>query len=83
MAEGIFRSIIAKPPYQSLISVVDSCGTGAYHIGAGPDSRTMSTLEDNGITDYHHSARKVSQDDSALRQTHDVFSDSCFRLPEV
>jgi low molecular weight phosphotyrosine protein phosphatase len=61
MAEGIFKSIVSKPPYQSLISVVDSCGTGAYHIGSSPDSRTMSTLEDNGITDYDHAARKVNQ----------------------
>jgi low molecular weight phosphotyrosine protein phosphatase len=65
--------MVAKPPYQSLISVVDSCGTGAYHTGASPDLRTMSTLEDNGITDYDHSARKVSRDDSAFRQTPDLF----------
>ena len=32
---------------------------GAYHIGEGPDDRTMSTLEDHGITDYVHHARKV------------------------
>jgi low molecular weight phosphotyrosine protein phosphatase len=60
MAEGIFRSIISKPPYQALIKEVDSCGTGAYHIGDSPDSRTMSTLEDHGITDYVHAARKAS-----------------------
>lgn len=59
MAEGIFRSIVSKTPYQSLVTVVDSCGTGAYHTGNSPDSRTMSTLEDNGITDYRHAARKV------------------------
>lgn len=33
---------------------------GAYHTGEGPDDRTMSTLEDNGINDYEHAARKVS-----------------------
>lgn len=59
MAEGIFRSIVSKPPYKDLISTVDSCGTGAYHTGSSPDSRTMSTLEDNGIDDYDHAARKV------------------------
>jgi hypothetical protein len=32
---------------------------GGYHIGEGPDDRTMSTLEDHGITDYVHHARKV------------------------
>ena len=85
MAEGIFKSLVSKPPYQSLIGEVDSCGTGACklcphssecakvvdppvqiiantlidHTGSSPDSRTMSTLKDNGITDYKHAARKV------------------------
>ncbi|KUJ11807.1 LMWPc-domain-containing protein [Mollisia scopiformis] len=63
MAEGIFRSMASKPPYNVLISSVDSCGTGAYHTGSSPDSRTMSTLEDNGITDYSHAARKVHTSD--------------------
>ena len=59
MAQGVFESIVSKPPYQGLISKVDSCGTGAYHVGSSPDSRTMSTLADHGIVDYKHSARKV------------------------
>jgi len=63
MAEGIFRSMVSKPPYHSLISEVDSCGTGAYHTGSSPDSRTMSTLEDNGIVGYEHAARKIHTSD--------------------
>ncbi|TVY40394.1 Low molecular weight phosphotyrosine protein phosphatase [Lachnellula occidentalis] len=63
MAEGIFRSMVSKPPYKALVSEVDSCGTGAYHIGSSPDSRTMSTLEDNGITGYEHAARKIHVSD--------------------
>ena len=59
MAEGVFRSLVAKPPYQNLIDVVDSCGTGAYHTGDEPDPRTMSTLQSYGITEYEHAARKV------------------------
>jgi low molecular weight phosphotyrosine protein phosphatase len=59
MAEGVFRSLTSKPPYKSLIKHVDSCGTGAYHTGDDPDSRTMSTLIDHGICDYKHGARKV------------------------
>jgi low molecular weight phosphotyrosine protein phosphatase len=61
MAEGVFRSIISKPPYKGLINVVDSAGTGGYHVGSSPDSRTMSTLEAYGITDYVHGARKVGK----------------------
>ncbi|TVY46969.1 Low molecular weight phosphotyrosine protein phosphatase [Lachnellula cervina] len=63
MAEGIFRSMVSKPPYKSLVSLVDSCGTAAYHTGSSPDSRTMSTLEDNGIMDYEHAARKIHVSD--------------------
>jgi low molecular weight phosphotyrosine protein phosphatase len=32
---------------------------GGYHVGDGPDERTMETLEGHGITDYVHRARKV------------------------
>ncbi|KAK1992579.1 phosphotyrosine protein phosphatase [Colletotrichum falcatum] len=63
MAEGVFRNIAQKPPYKGLIAKVDSCGTAAYHVGDPPDSRTMATLEDHGITDYHHAGRKVSPSD--------------------
>ncbi len=31
--------------------------------GHSPDPRTMSTLQDNGIVDYEHSARKVQMED--------------------
>lgn len=59
MAEGVFRSIVDKAPYSPLISVVDSCGTGGWHAGNSPDSRTMAMLESKGICDYRHGARKV------------------------
>jgi len=60
MAEGIFRSLTKSDPR---ISHVDSAGTGAYHTGDSPDSRTITTLEDNGIVDYDHAARKVHHSD--------------------
>ena len=59
MAEGVFQSLTTNPPHP-LISTIDSCGTGAYHLGSSPDSRTMATLRKNGITSYRHSARKFS-----------------------
>jgi low molecular weight phosphotyrosine protein phosphatase len=58
MAEGVFQSLAL--PAHPLIHTIDSCGTGAYHIGDSPDSRTMSTLRSHGITSYRHSARKFS-----------------------
>ncbi|KAH8171405.1 low molecular weight phosphotyrosine protein phosphatase domain-containing protein [Sarocladium implicatum] len=60
MAEGVFRDLAKNPEYKDKIGRIDSCGTGAYHVGDDPDDRTMSTLEENGITDYRHAARKFS-----------------------
>ncbi|KAF7588371.1 hypothetical protein BBP40_005764 [Aspergillus hancockii] len=60
MAEGVFRNAAASHP---LIGKIDSAGTGAYHTGEPPDSRTMSTLRKHGITNYKHAARKVTKDD--------------------
>ncbi|CAO2650006.1 Nn.00g012980.m01.CDS01 [Neocucurbitaria sp. VM-36] len=62
MAEGVFQSLThpAGQPSHPLIAHIDSCGTGAYHIGDAPDSRTLSTLHKNGITSYRHAARKFS-----------------------
>lgn len=61
MAEGAFRHVtrFGTPQQHPLIKEIDSCGTGAYHSGDNPDSRTMSVLGDNGITDYKHKARRV------------------------
>ena len=60
MAEGVFQSLtrVDGKPSHPLISSIDSCGTGAYHVSDNPDSRTMSTLKKNGITTYRHAARK-------------------------
>lgn len=62
MAEGVFQSLTrpSKGQPHPLIRKVDSCGTGAYHLGNDPDPRTMATLEENGITTYTHAARKFS-----------------------
>lgn len=41
----------------------------AYHTGDEPDDRTMATLEENGITDYDHAARRVRMHASAFMLT--------------
>ncbi|CAF9928324.1 hypothetical protein IMSHALPRED_007438 [Imshaugia aleurites] len=56
MADAVFRSLTAS---DQRLGQIDSCGTGAYHEGDSPDPRTMSMLQDNGIVDYEHSARKI------------------------
>lgn len=63
MSEGVFRHLTKSPSPHPTVGEIDSCGTGAYHAGDGPDSRTLSTLEDNGITDYDHCARKFRNPD--------------------
>ena len=64
MAEGVFRSLTNHTPSSTnphpLISKIDSCGTGGYHIGAQPDSRTLDVLKNRAwIKDYKHQARKI------------------------
>jgi len=65
MAEGVFQHLthLQNESPHPLISKIDSCGTGAYHVGDNPDSRTMSTLADHGITTYRHKARKFQTSD--------------------
>ena len=67
MAEGVFRHTtkFEQPGAHPQIKAVDSCGTGAYHEGDSPDSRTMSVLQKHGINDYEHAARKFQNTDFA------------------
>ena len=60
MAEGIFRSLTKSNPH---LGEIDSAGTSSYNIGCDPDTRTMATLENYGISDYEHEARKVHTGD--------------------
>ncbi|KAL6704983.1 Low molecular weight phosphotyrosine protein phosphatase [Coniothyrium glycines] len=59
MAEAVFRSLTSTPPHPHIASI-DSCGTGAYHVGCAPDARTLATLRTHGITAYRHAARKFN-----------------------
>lgn len=67
MAEGVFRQMInfGSASANPLIKNVDSCGTGAYHVGEPPDPRTMSVLADHGVSRsaYKHAARKFDSSD--------------------
>lgn len=67
MAEGAFRAYLAAASTpdseRALVGTLDSAGTGAYHAGAPPDSRTTAVLKSRGIGDYDHRARKVREAD--------------------
>jgi low molecular weight phosphotyrosine protein phosphatase len=60
MAEAVFASLASTHP---LLGTIDSAGTGAYHIGASPDQRTLAVLAKNGVSEYLHAARQVRESD--------------------
>jgi len=58
LAEGILKSKVNATEV-----LVDSAGTAAYHIGKGPDSRSVKVAGDHGINISSQRARKfVSAD---------------------
>lgn len=57
MAEAVFQAQVKQrnPEIQGKIVKIDSCGTGAYHVGDDPDERTVQTC------------KKVSRESEASR----------------
>ena len=53
LAEGILASKLPKD-----IFIVDSAGTGNYHIGKNPDKRSILTAQKNGLDISHQKARQ-------------------------
>lgn len=47
MAEAVFQAQVKQrnPDVQGKIVKIDSCGTGAYHVGDDPDERTVQTCK--------------------------------------
>ncbi|GGF73512.1 low molecular weight protein-tyrosine-phosphatase [Wenyingzhuangia marina] len=58
LAEGILKSKI-----QNQNVIVDSAGTGAYHIGKLPDPRSIEVAKKHGIDITDQKARKISKAD--------------------
>jgi len=66
---NICRSPLARAYFQNLVSqrgvadkfIIDSCGTGAWHIGKNADPRTMLVAAQHGLT-FDHTARQVNAD---------------------
>lgn len=58
LAEGILKSkLITKKVY------IDSAGTGSYHLGELPDSRSIAIAQKNGIDITNQRGRKFVVDD--------------------
>jgi len=63
---NICRSPLAHGIFESLLNddfFVDSAGTGAYHIGNPPDSRSIAVAKKNGIDISHQKARQFKPSD--------------------
>lgn len=58
IADAVFRSEKNKRGLQDQWQV-DSAAIIGYHLGKRPDNRALSTLKENGITNYSHRARQV------------------------
>jgi len=62
MAEAMFRELIKREGMEGKI-VVDSAGTGDWHVGKPPHEGTMKILEKYGVESDGLKARQVSTDD--------------------
>lgn len=62
IAEAVFDEQISKLGLKNSWEV-NSAALIGYHTGKGPDHRAMSTLRENGITNYSHKARPITEED--------------------
>lgn len=60
-AEGVMRAVIEKAGLADRV-VLDSAGTGAYHVGELPDPRTRAAAKRRGYTLDHHAWQFTAND---------------------
>jgi len=58
LAEGILASKLPKDQF-----IVDSAGTGSWHIGRAPDNRSISTAKKNGLNISNQKGRQFQKSD--------------------
>jgi protein-tyrosine phosphatase len=58
LAEGILASKLPKDKF-----IVDSAGTGSWHIGQSPDDRSVAVAKKNGLDISYQRVRKFSSAD--------------------
>ncbi|MFC3885385.1 low molecular weight protein-tyrosine-phosphatase [Bacillus songklensis] len=64
MAEAVFRDLVRKKGMEDQI-IIDSAGTGDWHIGNPPHKGTQAILTKNNINFGGLTARQVKEDDLA------------------
>jgi low molecular weight protein-tyrosine phosphatase len=57
LAEGIFTHLVEQRDLSNRFKI-DSCGTGAWHVGNPPDPRSILVADKHGIDLTHLRARK-------------------------
>lgn len=63
MAEAIFTQLVVDAGFEDRF-IIDSCGTGSWHIGAEPHHGTQAVLVKNKVPLLSHSrARQISRSD--------------------
>ena len=60
LAEGIMKHLVAE---QRLNWTVDSAGTGSWHVGEGPDHRSVKTARQFGVYISKHVCRQFKVSD--------------------
>lgn len=61
-AEGVFRQVVQQAGLDDRITI-DSCGTGNWHVGKGPDSRAIAAARKRGIDIAPLRARQFNSED--------------------
>ncbi len=85
MAEGILRSL-AEQTSTGNNYIIDSAGTGAWHVGCAPDGRAQSTARARGIDISSQRARQINRRDferfdHILAMDHSNFSELIDKAP--
>nr|XP_012217192.1 PREDICTED: low molecular weight phosphotyrosine protein phosphatase-like [Linepithema humile] len=62
IAEAVFENEISKRGLKNQWEV-ESAAIMGYHINKIPDHRALTTLKENGIINYSHRARQITQND--------------------
>lgn len=58
LAEGILQSKLPKEHF-----LVDSAGTGSWHVGQEPDKRSILIAKDKGLDITHQRGRQINKSD--------------------
>ncbi|WP_100639680.1 low molecular weight protein-tyrosine-phosphatase [Marinobacter salexigens] len=61
-AEGVFRKLVEKAGLQEQV-YIDSCGTSNWHIGKGPDPRSIEAASSRGVDITNLKARQFTEKD--------------------